>query len=106
MEIRELLNEYDFPGDDIPVIKGSALLALEALTAGKNAMEAPECKCIFELMDAVETPTFRNPERDTDKPFLMPVEDVFSITGPRHGGDGPCGARHGGRSAIRLRSLV
>ena len=55
MEIRELLNEYDFPGDDIPVIKGSALLALEALTAGKNATEAPECKCIFELMDAVDS---------------------------------------------------
>ena len=80
MEIRELLNEYDFPGDDIPVIKGSALLALEALTAGKNAMEAPECKCIFELMDAVDS-YIPDPERDTDKPFLMPVEDVFSITG-------------------------
>ncbi len=80
MEIRELLNEYDFPGDDIPVIKGSALLALEALTAGKNATEAPECKCIFELMDAVDS-YIPDPERDTDKPFLMPVEDVFSITG-------------------------
>jgi len=80
MEIRELLNEYDFPGDDIPVIRGSALLALEALQAGKNALEAPECKCIFELMDAVDNyiPT---PERDVDKPFLMPVEDVFTITG-------------------------
>ena len=66
MEIRELLNEYDFPGDDIPVIKGSALLALEALTAGKNAMEAPECKCIFELMDAVDS-YIPDPERDTDK---------------------------------------
>ena len=80
MEIRELLNEYDFPGDEIPVIKGSALLALEALTAGKNATEAPECKCIFELMDAVDS-YIPDPERDTDKPFLMPVEDVFSITG-------------------------
>ena len=66
MEIRELLNEYDFPGDDIPVIKGSALLALEALTAGKNAMEAPECKCIFELMDAVDS-YIPDPERDTDQ---------------------------------------
>ena len=80
MEIRELLNEYDFPANDIPVIKGSALLALEALTAGKNATEAPECKCIFELMDAVDS-YIPDPERDTDKPFLMPVEDVFSITG-------------------------
>ena len=80
MEIRELLSEYEFPGDDIPVVKGSALLALEALTAGKSATEAPECKCIFELMDAVDA-YIPDPERDTDKPFLMPVEDVFSITG-------------------------
>ena len=93
MEIRELLNEYDFPGDDIPVIKGSALLALEALTAGKNAMEAPECKCIFELMDAVDS-YIPDPERDTDKPFLMPVEDVFSITAAARLRR-PCGARHG-----------
>ena len=80
MEIRELLNEYDFPGDDIPIIQGSALLALEALTAGKDAKTTPECKCIFELMDAVDA-YIPDPERDTDKPFLMPVEDVFSITG-------------------------
>ena len=80
MEIRELLNEYDFPGDDIPIIKGSALLALEALTAGKDAKTTPECQCIFELMDAVDA-YIPDPERDTDKPFLMPVEDVFSITG-------------------------
>ena len=80
MEIRELLNEYDFPGDDIPIIKGSALLALEALTAGKQAKDTPECQCIFELMDAVDA-YIPDPERDTDKPFLMPVEDVFSITG-------------------------
>ena len=80
MEVRELLNEYEFPGDDIPIIKGSALLALEALTAGKNAKETPECACIFELMDAVDA-YIPDPERDTDKPFLMPVEDVFSITG-------------------------
>ena len=80
MEIRELLSSYDFPGDEIPIVKGSALLALEALTAGKNAKETPECQCIFELMDAVDSyiPT---PERASDKPFLMPVEDVFSITG-------------------------
>ena len=80
MEIRELLSSYDFPGDDIPIIKGSALLALEALTAGKNAKETPECQCIFALMDAVDA-YIPDPERDTDKPFLMPVEDVFSITG-------------------------
>jgi len=80
MEIRELLNEYDFPGDDIPIIKGSALLALEALTAGKDAKSTPECQCIFELMDAVDE-YIPAPERATDKPFLMPVEDVFSITG-------------------------
>ena len=80
MEIRELLSDYDFPGDDIPVVKGSALLALEALQNGANAKEAPECQCIFELMDAVDSyiPT---PERDVDKPFLMPIEDVFTITG-------------------------
>jgi elongation factor Tu len=80
MEIRELLSSYDFPGDDIPIIKGSALLALEALTAGKDAKTTPECQCIFELMDAVDA-YIPDPERDTDKPFLMPVEDVFSITG-------------------------
>jgi len=80
MEIRELLNEYEFPGDDIPIIQGSALLALEALTAGKDAKSTPECQCIFELMDAVDA-YIPDPERDTDKPFLMPVEDVFSITG-------------------------
>ena len=80
MEIRDLLSEYEFPGDDIPVIKGSALKALEALTAGGNAKDLPECKCIFELMDAVDA-YIPDPERDTDKPFLMPVEDVFTITG-------------------------
>ncbi len=72
MEVRDLLSEYDFPGDDIPVIKGSALKALE----GDAEWEAK----IFELMDAVDSyiPT---PPRQTDKPFMMPVEDVFSITG-------------------------
>ena len=80
MEIRELLDEYEFPGDDTPIIKGSALKALEFAIANDDVADAPECKCIFELMDAVDSyiPT---PERDTDKPFLMPVEDVFSITG-------------------------
>ena len=80
MEIRELLSEYDFPGDDIPIIKGSALLALEALTAGKDAKTSPECACIFELMDAVDA-YIPEPQRANDKPFLMPVEDVFTITG-------------------------
>ncbi len=80
MEIRELLSSYDFPGDDTPIIKGSALQALEALMAGKQAKDCPECQCIFELMDAVDSyiPT---PQRASDKPFLMPVEDVFTITG-------------------------
>ncbi|MDD6769542.1 elongation factor Tu, partial [Inconstantimicrobium porci] len=74
MEVRELLNEYDFPGDDIPVITGSALKALE------NPTDPEATQCIMDLMDAVDSyiPT---PERATDKPFLMPVEDVFTITG-------------------------
>ncbi len=77
MEVRELLNEYDFPGDDTPIIKGSALKVLESSSTDSNA---PEYKCIHELMDAVDEyiPT---PERTTDLPFLMPVEDVFTITG-------------------------
>jgi elongation factor Tu len=77
MEIRELLNEYSFPGDDTPIICGSALKALEC---GCGSRECPSCKCIWELMDAVDEyiPT---PERDVDKPFLMPIEDVFTITG-------------------------
>ena len=80
MEIRELLSAYDFPGDEVPVIRGSALNALTALQNGAVAKESPECECIFALMDAVDNyiPT---PERDIDKPFLMPVEDVFTITG-------------------------
>ena len=80
MEIRELLSSYEFPGDDIPIVMGSALEALEALTGGASAKETPACECIFKLMAAVDSyiPT---PERAQDKPFLMPVEDVFSITG-------------------------
>ena len=74
LEVRELLSEYDFPGDDIPVIKGSALKALEAAGEGEAA------DSIQELMDALDN-YIPEPERDTDKPFLMPVEDVFSITG-------------------------
>ena len=81
MEVRDLLSSYDFPGDEIPIIKGSALKALEyVMNGGTDCENAPECKCIYELMEAVDSyiPT---PERDNDKPFLMPVEDVFSITG-------------------------
>ena len=62
------------------MVKGSALLALEKLTGGCVAKDTPECQCIFELMDAVDS-YIPDPERATDKPFLMPVEDVFSITG-------------------------
>ena len=74
LEIRELLSEYDFPGDDTPVIKGSALKAMEAEGEGEDV------ECIQELMDAIDT-FIPEPVRDVDKPFLMPVEDVFSITG-------------------------
>ena len=77
MEIRELLNEYDFPGDDTPIIRGSALKALESTSTDPNA---PEYKCIHELMDAVDeyNPT---PDRKADLPFLMPVEDTMTISG-------------------------
>ncbi len=77
MEIRETLDEYEFPGDDTPIIKGSALKALEY---DGNDVNAPELACIWELMDAVDSyiPT---PDRKSDLPFLMPVEDVFTITG-------------------------
>ncbi len=78
MEIRDLLTEYGFPGDETPIIKGSALKALEAAQNG-NA-DSDDCKCIFELMDAIDS-YIPAPVRDTDKPFLMPVEDVFTITG-------------------------
>ncbi len=75
LEVRELLSEYDFPGDDVPVIRGSALKALES-----GDPDAEETKCIFELMDAIDN-YIPMPQRDIDKPFLMPVEDVFSISG-------------------------
>ncbi len=79
MEIRELLTEYDFPGDDISIIRGSALKALEGVQNGK-ALGDPDYACIQELMDAVDS-DIPEPKRDTEKPFLMPVEDVFSIEG-------------------------
>ena len=77
MDVRELLSSYGFPGDDIPVIKGSALKALESTSTDPNA---PEYQCIKELMDAVDDyiPT---PDRPTDQPFLMPIEDVMTISG-------------------------
>ncbi len=77
MEIRDLLSQYEFPGDDIPIVRGSAR---EALTSTNNDTSAPEYACILELMNEVDNyiPT---PERQSDKPFLMPVEDVFSISG-------------------------
>ncbi len=83
MEVRELLNEYDFPGDDTPIIKGSALKALEKATSGAaddEVLAAPECKPIIDLMDAIDAyiPT---PAREDTKPFLLPVEDVFTISG-------------------------
>ena len=78
MEVRELLNEYGFPGDDTPIIRGSALKASEALLAGKN--DDPALECIQKLLDAVDS-YIPEPKRDTDQPFLMPVEDVFTITG-------------------------
>ena len=78
MEIRDLLSEYGFPGDTTPIIKGSALKALEAAQAGN--VNDPACAAIQELLDALDS-YIPEPERDTDKPFLMPVEDVFTITG-------------------------
>ena len=77
MEIRELLSSYDFPGDDLPIIKGSALKVIESTSTDPNA---PEYQCIKELMDAVDA-KIPTPERKSDLPFLMPVEDIFSITG-------------------------
>lgn len=75
LELRELLSAYDFPGDEIPIIKGSALKALES-----DDPDSPEVKCIFELMDAVDS-YIPEPVRQVDKPFLMPVEDIFTISG-------------------------
>ena len=74
MELRELLDKYEFPGDDVPIIQGSALKALE------NPTDPDAAKCINELMDAIDS-YIPEPERDVDQPFLMPIEDVFSISG-------------------------
>jgi elongation factor Tu len=75
LELRELLSKYEFPGDDIPIVRGSALKALESDDPGSEA-----AKCVFELMDAVDS-YVPEPKREIDKPFLMPIEDVFSISG-------------------------
>ena len=75
LELRELLDKYEFPGDDTPIIRGSALNALQS-----DNPDGPEAKCIFELMDAIDS-FIPEPQRDIDKPFLMPIEDVFSISG-------------------------
>ena len=77
MEVRELLDKYEFPGDDTPIIKGSALNALASESTDPNA---PEYACIWELMEAVDT-WIKTPDRKADLPFLMPIEDVFTITG-------------------------
>jgi len=77
LEVRELLKKYDYPGDDIPVIRGSALKALEC---GCGKEDCEKCKSILELMNAVDS-YIPQPKRETDKPFLMPIEDVFSISG-------------------------
>jgi elongation factor Tu len=75
LELRELLSKYGFPGDDVPIIKGSALKALEA-----DDVASPDAACVFELMDGIDA-YIPEPVREVDKPFLMPVEDVFSISG-------------------------
>jgi elongation factor Tu len=75
LEVRELLSQYNFPGDEIPMVRGSALKALES-----GDPDAEETKCVWELLEAIDS-YFPTPERDIDKPFLMPVEDVFSISG-------------------------
>jgi elongation factor Tu len=80
MEIRELLVKYDFPGDDLPIIRGSALKAMEAGLDESVGIEDPRLQCIWDLMDAVDA-NIPEPPRENDKPFLMSVEDVFSITG-------------------------
>jgi elongation factor Tu len=77
LEVRELLTQYGFPGDDLPIVKGSALKALQSASTDPKA---PEYACIYELMSAVDS-YFPSPKREIDKPFLMPVEDVFTISG-------------------------
>jgi elongation factor Tu len=80
VEVRDLLKKYNFPGDEVPVIRGSALKAMEAGNDPNASPDDPRFKCIYELMDAVDS-YIPLPKRDIDKPFIMPVEDVFTITG-------------------------
>jgi elongation factor Tu len=80
LELRDLLTKYEFPGNEIPIIRGSALKAMEKALQPNSLLDDPDFKCIFELLDAVDS-YVPVPQRDADKPFLMPVEDVFSITG-------------------------
>ena len=80
LEVRELLTKYKFDGDNTPIIAGSALKALEAVAADRENIDNPDIKCIWDLMEAVDT-WIETPERATDKPFLMPIEDIFTITG-------------------------
>ncbi|MCX7936917.1 MAG: elongation factor Tu [Chlorobi bacterium] len=98
-EVRDLLKKYDFPGDEVPIIRGSALQALDAGMSGAP-LDDPRFQCIWDLMDAVDNyiPT---PQREVDKPFLMPVEDVFSITGR-----GTVGTGRVERGVIRLNEEV
>jgi elongation factor Tu len=79
-ELRDILKSYEFPGDEIPIIRGSALKAMEAGLKDSTTVDDPNLKCIYDLMDAVDT-YVPEPAREIDKPFLMSVEDVFSITG-------------------------
>lgn len=80
LELRDLLKQYEFPGDEIPIIRGSALKAMEAAIQPDSKKDNPAFDCIYKLMDAVDS-YIPIPQREVDKPFLMPVEDVFSITG-------------------------
>ncbi|MBI5214799.1 MAG: elongation factor Tu [Ignavibacteriae bacterium] len=89
MELRDLLKKYEFPGDEIPIIRGSGLKALEKASDPASKADDPAFKCIYELMDAVDNYILL-PKREVDKPFLMPVEDVFSITGRGTVGTGRC----------------
>ena len=79
-ELRDILKSYEFPGDEIPIIRGSALKAMNAATKEGSSVDDPDLKCIYDLMDAVDS-YVPEPAREVDKPFLMSVEDVFSITG-------------------------
>ena len=91
LELRELLTRYGFPGDDLPIVRGSALAAMES---SSDDPESEDYKSIMELMNAVDN-YIPQPARPAELPFLMPVEDVFGIKGRRHGGDGPDRARRG-----------